>query len=263
MINSVEINQKAWNLRTPFHIASDFYGVEAFLKGASTIKRLEKDLCGDAKNLELLHLQCHFGLDTLSWVRLGAKVTGVDISEIAINAARHLADRASLNATFLQGDVQSLPNCLNDRFDRVISTYGTLCWLSNLSVWAEGISRVLNTGGQLIIVEFHPMLDVLFDGCVSAKAEYFGSDVRTIKSKATYAAKNAAIEYTECLWQHPVSEVITALLKAGLILKKFNEHPFCSYQIVSQLDIKKGDYWVCSDNPLRSPFLYSIVASKP
>lgn len=262
MNDQIRANEKAWDLKTPHHVQSNFYDIGVFLDGTSTLRSLERELCGDVAGLKLLHLQCHFGLDTLSWVRLGANATGVDFSSEAVAAARDLADRARLDATFIKADVQRLPEDLNGRFDLVVSTYGALCWLKDLSAWASGLAAALRPGGRAVIIEFHPFLDVFFDGCVSGKRSYFGGLAREISSRGTYAARTASIELTEYLWQHPISEVIGALLSTGLRLDQFMEYPYCSYPIVPAFDIERDGWWSSSCSPDLMPCLYSLVVSK-
>lgn len=255
-------NQSAWDAKTPHHVKSRFYDVPLFLSGGSTLKGLECDLCGCVRGLDLLHLQCHFGLDTLSWARLGARVTGVDFSAAAIAAARGLADQSGLLATFIQADVQALPDNLDSGFDLVISTYGTLCWLGDLEAWARGIANALRPGGRFVLVEFHPILDVFYDGCISNRDDYFSDGANELKSNGTYADCTADVLLTEYLWQHPVSEVVTALIGKGMRLKSLVEYPFCSYRIVPELDVEVSGYWHSSKAQRRIPYLYSLVLSR-
>ena len=261
MSDPIATNREAWNLRTPQHVTSEFYDVRHFLEGGLTLKRLERELCGPVDGSTLLHLQCHFGLDTLSWVRLGAQATGVDFSEEATSAAAELAERAGLDAEFINAEVTRLPRELADRFDLVVSTYGALCWLPDLDAWALEAAKCLKRGGRLVVVEFHPVLDIVHDGCISKRRGYFGDGPRPVRSKGTYANREAAIEYPEVLWQHPVSETVAALIAAGLTIEQFGEYPFCSYPIVPELDVREGDYWHSSAGD-RIPYLYSVVARR-
>lgn len=261
MIDPLDINRAAWNTRAPQHVDSEFYGVERFLDGELTLKWLERELCGSVAGLDLLHLQCHFGLDTLSWARLGARATGVDFSDEAIRQAANLARRSGLMTEFIEADVTRLPDALAARFDLVVSTYGALCWLPDLEAWAAQAARCLRPGGRIVVVEFHPVLDIVYNGCISRGRDYFCGAPRQVRSKGTYAKRDAPIEYSECLWQHPVSEPIARLIDAGFTIGHFAEHPFCSYPIVPELDLREGDYWRSSVGD-RLPFLYSIVAKR-
>lgn len=259
----LRINAHAWNRRTNAHLDSEFYDVGAFLDGKSTLKPLEIGLCGDVTGLKMLHLQCHFGLDTLSWARRGANVTGVDFSSTAIAAARRLSVEANLPATFLESDVLDLPPSLERSSDLVISTYGVLNWLPCLDRWARSIARSLRIGGRFVLVEFHPILNVLFNGRVSGARDYFHRSPAVCRSRGTYAAPNDPIEATDVRWAHPLGSIVSALASAGLTIRSFAEHPFCSYRIAPCLDMERDGFWWWSRAPNRAPFMFSIVAELP
>ena len=259
----LQINAHAWNRRTAIHLGSGFYDVAAFLGGHPTLKPIELDLCGDVRGLDLLHLQCHFGVDSLSWARRGANVTGVDFSSAAIAAARRLATEAGLQATFVESDVLDLPARLEASYDLAISTYGVLCWLPSLGRWARNIARSLRVGGQFVLVEFHPILDVFFDGCVSGTRDYFQRSPSVHRSRGTYAARSDPLEATDVRWAHPLGSVVGALVNAGMNISHVAEHPFCSYRIAPCLDIERDGFWWWSEAPDRLPFMFSIVAEIP
>ncbi|GAB4566612.1 MAG: class I SAM-dependent methyltransferase [Rhizobacter sp.] len=254
------VNLQAWETRTPVHFESRFYDVPAFLTGRNTLKPLEIELCGDVRSRRLLHLQCHFGLDTLSWTRLGANASGVDFSPGAISAARRLAAEIGSNAQFHVSDVLTLQGRFDGCFDLAVSTYGALCWLSSLDRWAQSVASCLAPGGRLVVVEFHPILDVLFNGCISGGTDYFRTTPNVSATEGTYAARDASINYTEARWIHPVGSVVTALLKAGFRIEHFAEHPFCSYPIVSELDTERDGLWWPPASGRSVPYMFSIVA---
>ena len=162
MTDYLSINQQAWNERTDIHFTSQFYDVEGFLAGNSTLHDIELNQIGEVQNKSLLHLQCHFGLDTLSWARLGAKVTGVDLSSTAIEKAKQLADKAALAAQFICSDVYGFGEQCQQQFDIVYTSYGVLCWLPSMDKWAETVAKCLKPGGKIHLVEFHPFLDIKF-----------------------------------------------------------------------------------------------------
>lgn len=155
--NYIEKNRQSWNQRTELHVTSAFYDVPGFINGASSLKDIELQLLGDVTGKTILHLQCHFGQDTLSLARLGATVTGIDLSDKAIEAARELAQKVQQDATFICCDLYDLPNYLDEQFDIVFTTYGTIGWLPDLDKWAKIVSRYLKPGGQFVFVEFHPV----------------------------------------------------------------------------------------------------------
>ncbi|MGH8056587.1 MAG: class I SAM-dependent methyltransferase [Candidatus Entotheonellia bacterium] len=155
-------NQALWDIWTPYHVTSPFYNVAGFKAGRDSLDPITLAGPGDVRGKSLLHLQCHFGLDTLSWARRGATVTGVDFSEEAITTARALATELHLHATFLQSNLYDLPQHLTGHFDVVFTSYGVLGWLPELEGWAQVIAHFLKPGGIFYIVEAHPFA-LLFD----------------------------------------------------------------------------------------------------
>ena len=158
-----EANRRRWNELVEIHTKSGGYDVQGFLKGKNTLHSIELDALGDVKDNKLLHLQCYFGLDTLSWVRLGAKVTGVDFSDKAVELARMLNDKTGLDADFINCNIYDLPKQLNKRFDVVYTSYGVLNWLNDIENWARIASSYLKSGGTLFIAEFHPFPWIIDD----------------------------------------------------------------------------------------------------
>ena len=153
-IDYFNINKSLWNGKTAIHVKSDFYDVESFKKGKSSLNFIELEALGDVKGKSILHLQCHFGLDTLSWARLGANVTGVDFSDKAIDYARSLNSELGLNAKFILSNVYDLKNNLDEKFDIVFTSYGTIGRLPDLNRWADVVSHFLKPGGTFFMVEF-------------------------------------------------------------------------------------------------------------
>jgi SAM-dependent methyltransferase len=256
------VNVDAWEQRTRVHFDAPMYGVDAFRDGATTLKAPELELVGDVRGRRLLHLQCHFGLDTLSWARRGAIATGVDFSPAAIAAARRHAREQGMEATFICEDVQRL-GALPDRFDVAVATYGVMCWIGSLSAWAGAIAANLAPGGRFVLVEFHPLLELLAVGKVSGADSYFGwhNPVHSI-STGTYAAPGASIAYEEYRWQHTVGDVATALLDAGLALEGVHELPFCAYPLLEGLQLGPDGLWWPADES-RVPYMYALVARAP
>lgn len=181
--NYLEINRKSWNNRVDAHLASDFYDVNGFLQGKSSLNDIELQLLGDLNGKEVLHLQCHFGQDSLSMARLGAKVTGVDLSDKAIDAARNLAEQTHLAADFICCDLYELPQQLDKQFDVVFSSYGTIGWLPDLDKWAAVISCFLKPGGRLV-PKIHPVVwmfdDAFSEICLPLlqQRRHFGNRIR-------------------------------------------------------------------------------------
>jgi SAM-dependent methyltransferase len=224
-------NKALWDELTAIHEDSAFYDIEGFLAGASSLAAPELDELGpDVAGRRLLHLQCHFGLDTLSWARLGATVTGVDFSGRAIVLARRLAAQCDLPATFVESDLYTLPAVLAERFDIVFTSWGVLCWLPDLERWARLIAERLVIGGIFYIAEFHPFLFALADDCqdpLLAPDSYFHKAAASAwanDGRGSYAAPDAHVAApVEYQWDHPLGEIVSALTAAGLTIEYLHE----------------------------------------
>jgi SAM-dependent methyltransferase len=224
----LENNRSLWNGWTRLHKPSRFYDVESFRAGRSTLKPLELEEVGDVTGKTLLHLQCHFGLDTLSWARRGAaRVAGADFSEEAINFARSLATELELPARFVRSNVYDLPAALEDRFDIVYTSYGVLSWLPELDPWAAVVAHFLKPGGFFYIAEYHPFVFMLGEDNRTFEYPYFHTP-EPIKLHATgsYAEPNApGFSHTEYNWSHSLADVVNAVIRAGLRLEFLHEFP--------------------------------------
>jgi SAM-dependent methyltransferase len=157
-------NRELWDEITPIHVQSDFYDLEGFKNGRSSmLYPIEIEEVGDVGEKSLLHLQCHFGMDTLSWARLGAKVTGADFSEKAIEMARSLSKELNIEADFVLSNIYDLPKHLKGEFDIIYTSGGVLYWLPDLKRWGEIIAHFLKPGGFFYILEGHPFSCVFDD----------------------------------------------------------------------------------------------------
>jgi len=156
MMDYLKTNKDAWNNRTNIHLKSEFYDVTSFKAGKCSLNPIELTQLGNVKGKSLLHLQCHFGQDSLSWARSGAKVTGVDLSSTAIEKAKELNDALQLDATFIESDVYAFGEENEQLFDVVYTSYGVLCWLPDLDRWAQTIYNALKIGGDFHLVECQP-----------------------------------------------------------------------------------------------------------
>lgn len=255
-----DLNRAAWDKLTPIHAASNFYDVKAFLDGKSSLCKLERSLVGCCQGKNLLHLQCHFGLDSLSWARMGAMVTGVDFSPVAIEMARSLSGTSGIGARFQCGDVQEL--AFDSQFDIAVTTYGVLCWLGRLREWATGIHRALRPGGRLVVVEFHPILEALHPGKMTGARSYFGCPEPSVAHTiGTYADRTAAVEYQEFRWQHSTADVVSSLIHAGFTITEFEEYPYCSFGLFDELTEIEHSVWAPADAAVW-PYMFSLEAKK-
>ena len=270
MQDKFEIIRRNWNERTPIHAVSDFYDVEGFKSGRITLTEIEVEELGTVKGKSLLHLQCHFGMDTMSWARLGARATGVDISDAAIELARDLNEELGLDVRFIRANIYDLPSILDERFDIVYTAIGALCWLPDMTGWARIVARFLKPGGTFYILDGHPMSHT-FESVETVGGGYELRPVYSyfpnrdgISSPAgghTYTGKEI-IESPSQEWQHSISDILNALIEAGLRLEMFNEYPVSAYRAFPQMRRHEDGWWRLDKSHTEIPFLFSIKASK-
>lgn len=226
----LDANKKLWDAWTSINARSDFYDVDAFRAGAESLQPVELEELGEVRGKTLLHLQCHFGLDTLSWARRGARATGVDFSPEAIRLARTLAAELEIEARFVCSNLYDLPQVLDERFDVVFTSYGVIEWLRDLTAWGRLVASYLRPGGTFYMVEFHPVALTAGDGGEMFHHPYFPSaePIRTVES-GSYADPDAELTRVSYAWNHTLGEVVTALAAAGLELEYLHELPYSPY----------------------------------
>lgn len=232
----LKANLASWDEAVAVHVGSELYDVAGFKAGKSSLSEIELGELGPLvrEGTRLLHLQCHFGLDTLSWARRGAIATGVDFSGEGIETARALAAEVGLSerAVFVQSDVASLPDRLSGAFDVVVTSWGALIWLGDLERWADVIDRFLRPGGVLYVAEFHPYAFLLADDATPDSLRigypYFMYGVpQRFDEDGDYADPDARIEHTVTFeWLHGFGEIIDPLLRRGLRLDFLHELPY-------------------------------------
>lgn len=258
-----ESNKKLWDQRTGIHLQSAFYNVEAFKNGANSLQPVELEEVGPVKGKKLLHLQCHFGQDTLSWARLGAEVTGVDFSEASIAAAKALAKDLKLEANFVCSNIYDLDKNLSDSFDIVFTSYGVIGWLPDLEKWAATIARFCKRGGIFYMAEFHPVVWMFDDHFEKIIYPYHNARVIEEAVEGSYADRGAAIRSTSYSWNHSLAEVINALIGSGLQLEFLHEFPWSPYNCFQNtIQGADGNYRISNLEGL-IPMMYSLKARKP
>lgn len=260
-LNYTDLNKKMWNDRVDVHTQSAMYDLPAFVAGKTSLNDIELELLGDIRGKNILHLQCHFGMDTLSLARLGAKATGIDFSEKAIEKARELNEQLGLDAEFICADVMKLDELSVGLFDMIFSSYGTIGWLPELKTWGKNIQNLLKPGGKFIFVEFHPFIWMYDDAFSTLKYSYFNLEPIIEESNGTYADKNAKLQHTCVGWNHPLTDVLGSLLNEEMQLTDFKEYEYSPYNIFPDTVLTPGGFMIRNmENKL--PLVYSLVVKK-
>ena len=269
-----EANRATWNLWVTRDTNSDHYrDVARFRTAGSSLRPIElEELAalgippapGALAGRSLLHLQCNLGSETLSWARLGARVTGIDIADAAISFAERLALESELSeqARFIRSDIYALPETLDETFDLVAATYGALCWAPSLAGWMQVAARYVAPGGTLLLVDFHPIgMAVTTDTddpsgrSLRVEHPYFHVDAPEAEEKPDQQAVYA--------WGYGLGEVVTAAAASGLRVESLREHPCCNWRRFPQLVESSDGYWRWPDPGNQAPLLFSLRAARP
>lgn len=267
----MDANRRHWDEITPVHAASDFYaGHLAELRaGRSRLHGIELAEVGSVGGKSLLHLQCHFGLDTLSWAREGASVTGIDFSTPAIETARGLAAELGIDARFVVSNLYDLPANLAGQFDVVFTSYGAITWLPDMKRWAEIATHFVKPGGFFYVAEFHPVLQTLDDRPGVDEPRFYypyfeSAGPLRFEDDGTYADTAAHFENREQYnYPHSLGEIVTAVVDSGLRLDFLHEFPYCSYPALPFMEHRDDGMWYLTKSALAVPLLFSLKATKP
>jgi len=269
MKDYIQINKRRWDELADIHFKSKFYDVEKFKEGGISISDLEINEVGDVKGKKLLHLQCHFGKDTLSWARLGAQVTGVDFSGRAIKLAQQLSTEIDIEATFIQSDIYDLDrtSLKQNSFDIVFTSNGAIYWLPNLKRWAQFISHYLKPNGFFYILDSHPTGNIFDDECeddLVIRYPYFHRDKPfEFDEEGSYVDERAKLTNTkEYGWIHDMSSIINSLIGAGLQLEFLHEYPFVAWKMFPFLEKKEDGWWHLPEKFQKVPLAFSLKVTK-
>lgn len=258
-----QANKKIWNKRVAINFNSEFYSDEEFRKSKNSLNSIELNELGNIEGKNILHLQCHFGQDTLSLANLGAKVTGVDFSEEAIKKAEELSKEINIPAEFICSNIYDLKDNLNEKFDMVFTSYGTIGWLPDIKNWAEIISHFLKPKGIFIIAEFHPFVWMLDNNFEKIHYPYFHKEEPIEETiKGTYADRDSDIEMVEYGWNHSLSDIMTSLMKEGLTIDVFKEFSYSPYNCFPNMQEVSKDKFEFEKFPSMLPLVYLIKAKK-
>ncbi len=265
-----DANKELWDAfaRLHYEAESEEYSVKAFLEGQNTLKSYELKEMGNVRGKSLLHLQCHFGLDTLSWAREGATVTGTDISSEGVRLAKLLAKQAKLKANFIESNLYDLPKVLTEKFDIVYTSIGVLCWLYDLKEWGKIITHFLKPGGFFYIAEIHPF-SMVFDNETE--------DIKDLQVYYNYFYHPEPMEFTadgsygsdvkiepkkEYEWAHSMSDIINSLIEAGLRIEFLNEYPFTVWKQFPFAEKGPDGYCHLKNQKAEIPLLFTLKATK-
>jgi ubiquinone/menaquinone biosynthesis C-methylase UbiE len=270
---SYEANRSLWEAWTAIHAEGEFYDLAGFRQGGIRLRDDEVEAVGDVRGKTLLHLQCHFGIDTLSWARLGARVTGADFSPAAIRLAREIAaDIGIEDARFVESNLYDLPANLDGGFDVVYTSRGVLGWLPDIRGWARVVARFVKPGGRFYISEAHPVLQVFENegvrpGELRLQYPYWEHGNPLIFDvHGSYADPSADLgeEHKEHGWDHGLGEIVTALIDAGLRIDRLDEHPFLEWPADFLVEREPGGgVYVLPEGPGELPLMFSLLATKP
>ncbi|HKJ18720.1 MAG TPA: class I SAM-dependent methyltransferase [Xanthomonadales bacterium] len=251
-----EMNRAGWDRRAAVHLDSAFYDVAGFLEGKTSLREIELAELNKVEGKRLLHLQCHFGLDTLSWARLGAHATGVDLSPVAIKQASELADKSGVAADFVCSNVYDFDRGDADPYDIVFTSYGTICWLPDINRWAEIVSSNLAVGGTFYMAEFHPIHDLL------AGYSYFTREIPDVEEEGTYTENSDDAVAEFAVWSHPISSVVNALVKQGIEIIHLNEFSYSPYDCFDNMKEREPGRFCLQHQGQDVPMVYSIRGKK-
>lgn len=264
----IAANRSNWDDRVPIHLASQFYDVEGWLRDRPPPTPWERELLGDVSGLDVIHLQCHFGLDTLTLANAGARVTGLDFSGEAIAAARALAERANLadRARFVEADVRAAADVLSPaRYDLAYVSLGALCWLPRVSEWAQQVASLLRPEGRLYLHDSHPLAGALADDDLRVESSYFEEiEPLTGDTEFTYTDGETRLTNTRAYeWNHSLGEIVTSVLDNGLHIAALAEHDWTAWPRFPWLVETADHRWRIPPGRSRVPLTFTLLATRP
>lgn len=260
------VNRLSWEERTAIHLASSFYDVEGWLSAGAGPDQREAALVGDVSGLGLLHLQCHFGLDTLAWARAGANVLGLDFSPAAIAAARDIATRAGLGSVseFVCANVYDASDVLAGRqFDIVYVSLGSLCWLPSARRWAEQVGALLAPGGRLFFHDVHPLSMALAEDGETFAYSYFEETAPIVdEADQSYTGPSPPLKHRRSYqWNHSLAEVVNSLATVGVALESLEEHDWTVWPQFPWLQHGQDSWAVPAGRP-RVPLSFTLLGQR-
>jgi SAM-dependent methyltransferase len=266
MDDYLQANQRLWDQWTLEHEKSSFYDLAGFRAGKDRLRSIELSELGNVSGKTLLHLQCHFGMDTLAWARRGAVATGVDLSENSIALARSLSQELNISARFYCSDIYELPEILSGEFDIVFTSYGVLHWLRDLKRWGEIIAHFLKPNGIFYIVEDHPFFRMFTTEdeikMKVANPYFFSEKPDQVEMAGSYATENQGESATFYIWNHSLGEILGALIDTGLSIEFLHEFPYAARAKFPFMEKGQDGWWRLPAQYVQIPFLFSLQARK-
>jgi SAM-dependent methyltransferase len=262
----LQANQHLWDRWTIEHEKSSFYDLAGFRAGKDRLRSIELTELGNVSGKSLLHLQCHFGMDTLAWARRGAVVTGVDFSETSIELAHSLSQELNIPAEFVCSDIYGLPELHSWEFDIVFTSYGVLHWLRDLGLWGRVIAHCLKPNGIFYIVEDHPTFRMFTTEeetkIKPANPYFFSKNPDRVEMTGSYATNNQGEKASFYIWNHGLGDIINALVDAGLSLEFLHEFPYAARAKFPFMEQGADGWWHLPAQYPQIPFLFSLQARK-
>lgn len=266
----MEVNRVKWQEMTDLNLKGDLYNFEKSLSADDRgLDSFIWDELGSVDGLDVLHLQCHFGLDSIALARAGARVTGLDFSSRAIETAREFAEKTGTDVRFVEGNLYDAPDLIDGKFDLIYVSWGTICWLPDIEGWAGVIGHFLKPGGQLYFCDQHPYVlsfdDEMEEKKLLVRYPYFhGPEGLVFDDDRAYGNSTAKMENTITHeWTHGIGSVVTALAKNDVVLEWLHEHPFISWPAFPWLEKHDDDgMWHLPEEVPSCPLSYSFKARK-
>lgn len=255
-------NKAAWNKRALQHVKSEFYDMATWKEGRNSLKEIELELLGDVKGLKILHLQCHFGQDTLSLARMGAEVTGMDFSEEAIAQARSINAEMGLDARFICCDIYELDQHLDEEFDLVFTSYGVLGWLPDMERWAQMAARFVKPGGRFVMAEFHPVVWMFDDDFTKVQYKYDAPEAIVEEYEGSYASPDSGDQYESVGWNHGMAKVVQSLINAGIQIDRLQEYHYSPWNCFSGTEEIGPDRYIIKKLGDKIPMVYAVAGHK-
>lgn len=257
-----ESNKDMWNQKAPVHLKSNFYDNDAFLKGKTSLNDIELPLLSNVKGKDVLHVQCHFGQDSISLARMGANVTATDFSDVALDIARKQNEACNCHVNFIETNTYDIKQNVPGDFDIIFMSYGVKCWLPDLQKLVDILYAKLRKGGRVVIAEFHPMLYTFDWDDASVSYGYNNVKMYDEDVSGTYADGGEELELKQYFWQHSLEEIMMPYVNNGMKMIHFKEHYYSPYDIFGEHKVSKNGKHVFGNFPYPIPHVYTLMFEK-